>query len=100
MHSWPTAHRVYYSTGYASAAALSLVTTALIVAGYQAKNAIPPTKRLRDKVLHVDTTFSLGYIKPFPKFRFGSSDKAFGTPGAGGSFGSPIPIPVSGSHTR
>jgi CubicO group peptidase (beta-lactamase class C family) len=32
-------------------------------------------------------TFSLGYIKPFPKFKFGSSDKAFGTPGAGGSFG-------------
>ena len=52
-----------------------------------AKPAIPPTKGLRDKVLHVDTTFSLGYLKPFPKFRFGSSDKAFGTPGAGGSFG-------------
>ncbi len=49
--------------------------------------AIPPTKGLRDKVLHVDTVFSLGYLKPFPKFRFGSSDKAFGTPGAGGSFG-------------
>jgi CubicO group peptidase (beta-lactamase class C family) len=52
-----------------------------------AKSAIPPTEGLRDKVLHVDTTFSLGYIKPFPKFRFGSSDKAFGAPGAGGSFG-------------
>ncbi len=52
-----------------------------------ANPAIPPTKGLRDKVLHVDTTFSLGYIKPFPKFTFGSSDKAFGTPGAGGSFG-------------
>ena len=52
-----------------------------------AKPAIPPTKGLRDKVLRVDTTFSLGYLKPFPKFRFGSSDKAFGTPGAGGSFG-------------
>jgi CubicO group peptidase (beta-lactamase class C family) len=52
-----------------------------------AKPAIPPTKGLRDKVLHVETTFSLGYLKPFPKFRFGSSDKAFGTPGAGGSFG-------------
>ena len=25
--------------------------------------------------------------KPFPTFRFGSSDKAFGHPGAGGSFG-------------
>jgi CubicO group peptidase (beta-lactamase class C family) len=38
-------------------------------------------------VMHVDTVFSLGYIKPFPKFRFGSSSKAFGTPGLGGSFG-------------
>lgn len=51
------------------------------------KPAIPPTKGLRDKVLQIDTTFSLGYLKPFPKFKFGSSDKAFGTPGAGGSFG-------------
>ena len=49
--------------------------------------AVPPTKGLRDKVLHVDTVFSLGFMKPFPKFKFGSSDKAFGTPGAGGSFG-------------
>lgn len=51
------------------------------------KPAVTPTKGLRDRVLHVDTTFSLGYLKPFPKFRFGSSDRAFGTPGAGGSFG-------------
>lgn len=51
------------------------------------KPAVAPTKGLRDKVLQVDTTFSLGYLKPFPKLRFGSSDKAFGTPGAGGSFG-------------
>ena len=51
------------------------------------KPAIPPTHGLRDKVLHVDTVFSLGFMKPFPKFVFGSSDKAFGHPGAGGSFG-------------
>jgi CubicO group peptidase (beta-lactamase class C family) len=49
--------------------------------------AVPPTKGLRDKVLHVDTVFSLGFIKPFAKFKFGSTDKAFGTPGTGGSFG-------------
>lgn len=49
--------------------------------------AVPPNRGLRDRVLHVDTSFSLGYLKPFPKFRFGSSHKAFGTPGAGGSFG-------------
>jgi len=30
---------------------------------------------------------SLGFMKPFPKFVFGSSEKAFGTPGLGGSFG-------------
>lgn len=52
-----------------------------------AQPAIQPTKGLRDKVLHVDTSFALGHVKPFPKFTFGSSDKAFGTPGAGGSFG-------------
>jgi CubicO group peptidase (beta-lactamase class C family) len=49
--------------------------------------AIPPARGLRDKVLHVDTVFSLGFMKPFPKFVFGSSSKAFGTPCAGGSFG-------------
>jgi CubicO group peptidase (beta-lactamase class C family) len=46
-----------------------------------------PADGFRDKVLKVDTAFSLGFVKPFPAFRFGSSDKAFGTPGAGGSFG-------------
>ena len=51
------------------------------------KPAVPPSKGLRDKVLHVDTTFSLGFIKPSPTCTFGSSDNAFGTPGAGGSFG-------------
>jgi CubicO group peptidase (beta-lactamase class C family) len=51
------------------------------------KPAIPPTKGLRDKVLHVDTTFSLGFGKPNSLYAFGSSDDAFGTPGLGGSFG-------------
>jgi CubicO group peptidase (beta-lactamase class C family) len=51
------------------------------------KPALPPTNGLRDKVLHVDTTFSLGFNKPIPVCVFGSSDNAFGTPGAGGSFG-------------
>jgi CubicO group peptidase (beta-lactamase class C family) len=49
--------------------------------------AVTPTGGVRDKVLHVDSVFSLGYCKPVPHFRFGSSDKAFGTPGLGGSFG-------------
>jgi CubicO group peptidase (beta-lactamase class C family) len=49
--------------------------------------AITPSRGLRDKVLHVDSVFSLGYCKPVPHFQFGSSDRAFGTPGLGGSFG-------------
>ena len=47
---------------------------------------MPPAKGLRDKVLRIDTAFSLGFMKPFPKSVFGSSEKAFGTPGLGGSF--------------
>ncbi|SPM43034.1 carboxylesterase [Mycobacterium numidiamassiliense] len=46
-----------------------------------------PTKGLRDKVLHVDSNFTLGFNKPSPICLFGSSINAFGTPGAGGSFG-------------
>jgi CubicO group peptidase (beta-lactamase class C family) len=49
--------------------------------------AAPPTSGTRDVVLHTDTRFSLGYMKPFPSFRFGTSEKAFGTPGLGVSFG-------------
>jgi CubicO group peptidase (beta-lactamase class C family) len=49
--------------------------------------AVPPSKGLRDKVLHTDTSYSLGFGKPTPTFIFGSSDRAFGWPGAGGSFG-------------
>ncbi len=50
--------------------------------------AAPPSGGLRDVVLRLDSVFSLGYVKPFPKFRFGASGgQAFGTPGAGGSFG-------------
>jgi CubicO group peptidase (beta-lactamase class C family) len=51
---------------------------------------VNPTKGLRDKVLHVDTSFSLGFGRPIPdyaKYVIGSSDRAFGAPGAGGSIG-------------
>jgi CubicO group peptidase (beta-lactamase class C family) len=42
----------------------------------------------RTSSLRVETRYSLGYIKPFPQFRFGSSaEQAFGTMGTGGSFG-------------
>ncbi|MBM7805025.1 CubicO group peptidase (beta-lactamase class C family) [Geodermatophilus bullaregiensis] len=50
--------------------------------------AAPPSGGTKDLVLGVDTHYSLGYIKPFPQFRFGSSaEQAFGTMGTGGSFG-------------
>ncbi|MGW2258286.1 serine hydrolase domain-containing protein [Streptomyces sp. NPDC001780] len=49
--------------------------------------APPPTNGLFDEVLRVETRFSLGYVKPFPAFRFGSgANRAFGTMGLGGSF--------------
>jgi CubicO group peptidase (beta-lactamase class C family) len=47
-----------------------------------------PSHGLRDVILHTDTSFSLGFWKPFAGFRFGAQDgTAFGTPGVGGSFG-------------
>jgi CubicO group peptidase (beta-lactamase class C family) len=46
----------------------------------------PPTRGWRDRVLKVSTAFSLGFARPFGEFRFGSSERAFGHPGAGGSF--------------
>src|SRR6201999_3581201 len=49
--------------------------------------AVPPTGRLRDKVLKIDTSYSLGFGKPTSKYVFGSSDRAFGWNGLGGSFG-------------
>jgi CubicO group peptidase (beta-lactamase class C family) len=49
--------------------------------------AVPPSKGLRDRVLNVDTSFSLGFGKPTSDLVFGSSGNAYGTPGFGGSFG-------------
>jgi CubicO group peptidase (beta-lactamase class C family) len=46
----------------------------------------PPELGWEDVVLKVETAFSLGYARPFGPFRFGSSERAFGHPGAGGSF--------------
>ncbi len=40
-----------------------------------------------DEVLQTETRFSLGFLKPFPGLEFGTNEKAFGTTGAGGSFG-------------
>jgi CubicO group peptidase (beta-lactamase class C family) len=46
-----------------------------------------PSGSRRDLVVQMDTRFSLGYLKPFPGFEFGSSSRAYGTPGGGGSLG-------------
>jgi CubicO group peptidase (beta-lactamase class C family) len=46
-----------------------------------------PSGGRRDKVLHANGAYSLGLSKPVPLLMFGSSNKAFGTPGFGGSFG-------------
>jgi CubicO group peptidase (beta-lactamase class C family) len=40
-----------------------------------------------DAVLGVPSYFSLGFLRPGPDPFFGSSPRAFGSPGAGGSFG-------------
>lgn len=47
---------------------------------------IPPTVDSCDQVLQLDLSFSLGFLRPCATYRFGSSDRAFGAPGAGGSF--------------
>ena len=49
--------------------------------------AIAPSQGVRDKVMRADVSYSLGFCKPVPHFEFGSSGRAFGTPGFGGSFG-------------
>jgi CubicO group peptidase (beta-lactamase class C family) len=45
-----------------------------------------PTAGTRDLVLMVDAAFALGFARPSGDFKFGSSGRAFGHPGAGGSF--------------
>jgi CubicO group peptidase (beta-lactamase class C family) len=47
--------------------------------------AQPPSGGTLDMVMHADTVFTLGYMKPSKLSPFGS-EAAFGHPGAGGSF--------------
>ncbi|MBW8712227.1 MAG: beta-lactamase family protein, partial [Mycobacterium sp.] len=49
--------------------------------------ARPDVTRRKDEVLGVPSCFSLGFLRPGPDVTFGSSQRAFGGPGAGGSFG-------------
>jgi CubicO group peptidase (beta-lactamase class C family) len=48
--------------------------------------ALPEVARPRDEVVGVPSYFSLGFLRPGPEVSFGSSPRAFGAPGAGGSF--------------
>jgi CubicO group peptidase (beta-lactamase class C family) len=48
--------------------------------------AVPAWDRAKDVVMGVPSYFSLGFMRPGPDGAFGSSARAFGFPGAGGSF--------------
>lgn len=48
--------------------------------------AVPPTNGFYDECLKIEWPLSLGFMKPCPRYAIGSP-QAFGTPGAGGSFG-------------
>ena len=48
--------------------------------------AVESPQGWRDEVLLVDTSYSLGFVKPFHACQFGASDKAFGCAGAGVGF--------------
>jgi CubicO group peptidase (beta-lactamase class C family) len=49
--------------------------------------AVNDVERPRDEVMGVPSWMSLGFLRPGPQLDWGSSRRAFGTPGAGGSFG-------------
>ncbi len=49
--------------------------------------SVVPSNGINDAVLGVPVAYSLGFAKPYPRFSFGSDNRAFGTPGAGGSQG-------------
>jgi CubicO group peptidase (beta-lactamase class C family) len=48
--------------------------------------APPVMAGAKDVVIGVPSYFSLGFLRPGPDVQFGSSERSFGAPGAGGSF--------------
>jgi CubicO group peptidase (beta-lactamase class C family) len=58
-----------------------------ITPGTIARVTAPPVMHGdKDVVLGLPSYFSLGFLRPGPNGSFGSSERAFGAPGAGGSF--------------
>jgi CubicO group peptidase (beta-lactamase class C family) len=53
---------------------------------FERLTAPPEFAPVRDEIIHLPAYYSLGFLRPGPKVAFGSSAKAFGAPGAGGSF--------------
>jgi CubicO group peptidase (beta-lactamase class C family) len=49
--------------------------------------AVPPTRGFHDECLKGEVQFSLGFMKPCRNWRFGTSSRAFGSPGTGGALG-------------
>ncbi len=47
----------------------------------------PSSDGTRDAVMGLPASYSLGFLRPGPEVAFGSSPRAFGTPGTGGSLG-------------
>jgi len=58
----------------------------ITAATFASLTAPPAPGRVTDVVLGVPCWYSLGYLRPGPELTFGSTPRAFGTPGAGGSF--------------
>lgn len=57
---------------------------------------VAPSGGERDVNLKVRTRYSSGMWKPFPEWRFGTDGRAYGSPGAGGSFGFADPATGTG----
>ena len=81
------------SNGVGSARAIARVYSAMAQGGAELgigedtfRELTAPATSRRDRVLHLETAFGFGFLRPTSSSEFGSS-RAFGTPGAGGSFG-------------
>lgn len=71
---------------YGDAAIGGLGLTSGVRAALEAP-AAAPSGGMRDLVFHSDMSYSLGFGKPRRDYVFGSSGRAYGWPGMGGSFG-------------